>query len=338
MTTKRSGRSRRATTKHAPADLETAVADLGIEIRRIEEHEIVGMCPKHLERTGSQDNHPSWAVNRDTGFHNCFSCGYKGNFLGLVMDMKFRNDAFRASKWIRQYGVNLQAATQALRITWDDRRQEPELEEADLDLGGIYAMFDDPPAQALADRELSAEACKHYGVRWEAKHASWIIPIRRPDDAVLIGWQVKADSGRFFRNFPTGVDKGRCLFGWEVFEPGTPAIVVESPLDAVRIYTAGISGAVATYGAEWTNAQMRLLVEDASELIAGFDNDKSGRKATQLLLHGDKKDKRRGYIGSIRIYLANYDGIKAKDPGEMSDEQIHDWAETSRFWATALTR
>jgi DNA primase len=126
------------------------------------------------------------------------------------------------------------------------------------------------------------------------------------------------------------------LFGYEVFPLDAPAVLVESPLDVVRMHTAGLSGGLATYGAEWTDAQMRLILEVASELIIGFDNDKGGHKAAQLLLHGDKKDKRRGYIGSIRCFLANYDGIKAKDPGEMTDEQIHDWAETSRFWAVSL--
>jgi hypothetical protein len=42
----------------------------------------------HFARTGKADNSPSWWINLSTGMHICFSCGYKGNLLQLVCDVK----------------------------------------------------------------------------------------------------------------------------------------------------------------------------------------------------------------------------------------------------------
>jgi hypothetical protein len=51
----------------------------------------------------------------------------------------------------------------------------------------------------------------------------------------LWGWQEKGARGRFFKNQPAGVKKSKTVFGVEILTSTHDLIVVESPLDAVRL-------------------------------------------------------------------------------------------------------
>ena len=63
------------------------LVDLGIT--SIEQgDELWAQCPQHKERTGREDKNPSWSINKDTGAHFCFSCGYKGSLHNLVRDLR----------------------------------------------------------------------------------------------------------------------------------------------------------------------------------------------------------------------------------------------------------
>jgi hypothetical protein len=313
--------------------MEAALADLGVALGRADETEVHGLCPKHVERTGREDRHPSWSVNRETGLHGCWSCGYSGNFLGLVMDLKFPNDAWNAAKWIRKFGINLETATErALYVAPTSTPDEP-----DLDLAGRFAMYVPPPAWACEARGLSPASCEHYGVRWDERRERWIVPIRRPGGE-LVGWQIKAQKGRFFRNFPLAVPKRECLFGYEQFPAEGAAVLLESPLDVVRLHTAGIEGGLSTYGASWTDEQMRLLSSVASDVVLAFDNDAGGYQAQQRFLEGDPKKHRKPWAPRFYTEILNYKGIDAKDIGDMTDEQIRQAIETRRHWLGMVAR
>lgn len=322
----------------APADIEAAISALGIEVQGADEYEVKGLCPMHIKRTGKQDRHPSWSVNRQTGLHNCFSCGYKGSFLQLVIDLRYQNDAWSAARWIRRFGIDFQAAVDALP-SWDARRDgTAEPDSPDLDLAARLAMFDDPPEKALRKRSISAEAAAYYGIRWDTYREAWILPIRRAEDGAVLGWQFKSADGRFFRNYPIGVPKGETLFGYDVFPAHeADALVVESPLDVARIHTAGLLGALSTYGAEFTEAQMQLVRSATDTMVSCFDNDKGGHAANKLLLEGDRRAGRRPWTDRIDLWFQNYEGIEAKDPGDMNDRQIHWSIEHARHWTGLVT-
>jgi hypothetical protein len=291
-----------------PADVPTALQRLGLSVLRTVDRptggsEIQARCPMHKARTGSEDRHPSFWVSTSSGAFICFSCQYAGPFVQLVADVQGtgRADALR---WIARQGVyRLQAAE-------DEQKPPPEpvaVNEASL------ALFVPPPPEALAERHLTAEACALYGVLWDPRHGRWIIPIRDPTSGQLLGWQEKG--GRHFRNHPDGVKKSLTLFGHH-----TPydelTVLLESPLDAVRLTSAGISGGIASYGAHVSNAQMRLLRRRSGVLILGLDNDNAGRTARDQLYRTWRP---RG----IAMRFLDYSGTTAKDVGDMvSDEEI----------------
>ena len=291
-----------------PADVAGAMEGLGIrvlkEVSGDDSTEYLAHCPAHVALTGKPDRRPSFSVNDRSGLFHCFSCRYSGLFIDLVEDSLglARVEAWR---WIAHRGAYRTQEEEA-----KPERAEPEerITEAAL------ALFVPPPPEALDSRRLTPEACAAYGVLWNPGKKHWILPIRDPMTGELWGWQEKGK--RFFRNYPRGVLKSRTLFGDPSWH-GRRALLLESPLDAVRAYSLGIEGAFASFGAHVSEAQMRLLKARCDTLVLGLDNDSAGLTARDRLF---ARWRPRG----LPMRFLDYSGISAKDLGEMSDEAAQD--------------
>ena len=268
-------------------------------------NEWIARCPQHLARTGREDAHPSWSINLDTGLFLCFSCGYRGSLYTLVMDLEGVSDLETAKTFVVK--GNLQSSIARIPGAYHSVPATHGLPESRL------GSFDAPPLWARRSRRVSLDSCAHYGVLWDSYTESWILPIREADGS-LLGWQEKSQVDRAFRNFPTGVKKSTTLFGYHVFAGGQ-MVVVESPLDAVRLHSEGITGAVATYGAIVSKAQIRMM-SAADEVVMALDADAAGRKASRELLTNT-----RGVLKAVKFFTYTCD---VKDPGDMSHDQIYD--------------
>jgi hypothetical protein len=178
------------------------------------------------------------------------------------------------------------------------------------------ALYVTPPPEALEGRGLTAEAAEKYGVLWNDRTSTWILPVRDFDNNRLIGWQEKGTVERTFKNRPPGMQKSKTLFGVAYMEEEL-AVIVESPLDCVRIQSAGVSGAVATFGATVSETQVKLL-RFSKKVIAAFDNpnlDSAGKKASDQM-----RDWARKY--GINLFYFNYGTTGKKDPGDLTDQEI----------------
>lgn len=305
----------------APRDLESAMAELGIDIYRSTDDEVTAYCPGHLERVGREERHPSWSVNRTTGLHNCYSCGFSGTFIDLVMYKLFPNDTFRAARWIRQFGLNLARASDL--VSWAERESTTEA-PVQLVPETRLAMYADVPDWALEARLMTRESVDHYGIRWDDKAEAWIIPVRRPEGD-LAGWQKKWQKRRRFMNEPKDMVKSECLFGLDVFPVGEPAVMLESPLDVARLHSAGFEGGLSTYGAAWSRIQLQLIASVTDELVCALDDDKDGRLHAEELRVGKWERGKMVQPGAPRgmhLRFFNYEGTGAKDIGDMNTDQI----------------
>ena len=142
------------------------------------------------------------------------------------------------------------------------------------------------------------------------------MPLREPHFNKLMGWQEKGTVDRTFFNRPTGLQKSKTLFGIEK-QNESMVILVESPLDCVRIASAGISGAVAICGSSISEDQVKLL-RYSHKVVAAFDNpnlDSAGRKASKEMLAWGRKY-------GLNLFFFNYGGTNKKDPGDMTNEEI----------------
>lgn len=310
----------------APSDLEAALLELGVTIVRSTDDEVIGKCPAHMENTGKEDRNPSWSVNRERGWHNCFSCSFSGSFVHLVMYLKFNNDAFKAYRWIRKFGLDLDRVYDLPGLREVDVVEEPVISDAVL-----YESMEEPPTWVLEKRGISLEAARFYGIKWNsgptrltptesvyALEDSWILPIRR-FDGDLVGWQTKGQDSGLVKNYPLGVKKANHLFGLNVFPVGAPALVVESPLDVAHFYTCGWTGGLGTYGSHFSGAQMRLVREVTDEMIAAFDNpdiDHAGLEACSELAWGRWKNGRRSEPAWAQLINTRFFNYRSANPGE----------------------
>lgn len=292
-----------------PGDVETVLARLHIDgIQRGDN--ITASCPMHSFVKGVEDANPSWGIHVSTGLHNCFSCGYKGNLLTLVSDYLDLGGIEEAKLWLNQllevdWEFLSQQLEEARRTHYSVPRLVPMSE-------GRLGIFDEVPEWAAKDRKLTVDSCNHFGIRWRSTDSTWIIPIRT-EEGQLLGWQEKGHLTRKFFNRPPGVAKSKTLFGLHKWE-GSQMIVVESPLDVVRLHTMGIDGGVAIYGAVSSADQIKLM-RRSEKLIIALDNDDTGRESTKTLTAELRKQ-------GMEYWKFNYNGYNVKDIGDMLESEV----------------
>lgn len=293
-----------------PGDVLGSLDELGVKVVRLGYGEAWALCPGHFSNLGKENNKPNkWSVNIETGQHSCFSCGFSGSFVTLVQEV-LGYERSDAEEWVRSRG-GIERVRRYLQASADGEQPVPRREWNESRL----ALFGPPPIHARDRRRISEGSVNHYGVLWDGKNEQWILPIRDPETYELWGYQEKSEEGHF-SNRPARVPKSDTLFGIDCFE-GRTAILLESPLDCLRLYSAGIYGGVSSFGAKVSDTQMELLFDVAGVIIIALDNDEPGRAAARYL-----KEK---YLRSGKtIKFINYENIEGKDIGEpdVTDNQI----------------
>lgn len=302
-------RDRDSSPQWVPGDVLKCLDELGIQVLSVAADEAVARCPGHLRRVGKEDRDPSWSVNIETGVHNCFACGFRGPFAAIVREV-LDLPSNEADAWVRARG-SLDRVEQLLSGGYINEliARKATITEADL------ALCTPPPGGVLKTRAVTPEGAAAYGILYDLQKDCWITPIRDPDSRELWGWQEKAVIDRHFRNRPWHVEKSRTLFGLDQPDPGRRAIMVESPLDAAVIRSAGIRGALSSFGAAVSDAQMQIVLERFDSLILALDNDPDGRKNTERIYAN--------WHRRLPILVMPY-LVKVKDPGEMTYPEIRD--------------
>jgi DNA primase len=299
-------------------DIRDMLDAAGVQGMRETGKEIVGRCPRHLERTGHEDKRPSWSVNKSTYLHFCFSCGYKGTLTQLLVDLTGAapvdlTDELRKQSFLSRIAV----------------REAPE--ETVLPVISEWALTNllaDVPRRLLELRRLAREAIDRYQVRWNPDTRQWVLPIRSPRGE-LMGAQYK-QAGSVL-TLPAGMAKSSTVFGYDVVKDHDYAVLVESPLDAVRLFGLGIP-AFATLGAWVSREQVQLMARCFSYVILALDDDKAGIEATTIVKPMLKKQ---GCASIQWRYdgLVDADGNPAKDVGDVADDDalLAAFARTTRF-------
>lgn len=290
--------------------IEDLLEHIGVEDIQPMGDEIQARCPLHERRTGERERHPDhWSINRRSGAHHCFSCEYSGSLVRLIMDASGAS-LWDARKMIRAFDVDLSE---------DETPWEPPI---GMVIESRLEDFGPAPARALERRRLTPQVCDRYQLRWDYEEAAWVIPIFSPGGDKW-GWQTK---GVEIRNHPPGIKKSRTLFGLDVLR-GDRALLVESPLDVAYLDTLDVP-AVAAFGCQISEVQMKLLVERCDSLVLALDNDRAGQAETRRLL----KEK---WHHRIPTQVFSYWGAGGKDPGELSPAEVRRGVEAAAlaaFW------
>jgi len=276
--------------------------------------EISGLCPNPQHN----DTSPSWSINKTSYLHHCFACGYSGTLQGLLTELTGAappdlENTLRSQGFLQRMAEARQDPTTVLEPV------TPLLTEWSL-----ANLLSHVPDKLLALRKLLRSAVDFFQIRYDREAREWVLPIRSPAGA-LWGAQYRRVGSVMTR--PTGIQKSQTLFGLSSISQYDEAVLVESPLDAVRLFGCGIP-AVAALGAWVSQDQVKLLARNFSTVYLALDNDKAGRLGTtyttQALRHAGAAVVPWRYEG-----LVDEDGHKAKDPGDVATDDML-WAAWER--------
>jgi hypothetical protein len=300
-------------------DLRNLLENAGVIPTSETAKEIHARCPMHVARTGHPDRHPSWSINKHTYVHFCFACGYKGTIRGLLIDLQGTAPE------------NLEATIQ--RDTFLRRmapvREAPEVYvEPVVTEWALRYRYTDVPQRLLEFRHLTRPAIDALQVRWAADTRQWVLPLRS-FTGELLGAQYRQKGS--VATLPEGLAKSALLFGFPQVSAGSYCALVESPLDAVRLFGLGIP-AVSSLGAWVSHEQITVLARFFSRVFIALDDDDAGNQAADvvapMLRRAGCVPLRWNYTG-----LVDEDGHKAKDLGDVaSDDAVRDsWRRTWRM-------
>lgn len=306
------------------SDLYTLLDGAGFQSLRENRREITALCPMHMQRTGKPDSHPSFSINKITFAFQCFSCGYKGSSLSsLLIDVTGHAPA----------DLDIQVKESALQRQWQTFSADPLGQTAtkiapQLTEFHLKKVLRDVPDRFLQRRRLLRSAVDAYQVRFDATTKQVVMPIRTPD-GVLLGAQYRQVGSVL--TLPAEVPKSSTLFGHTVVSDHDHVALVESPLDAVRLYGIGVP-AVSSLGAWISAEQIRLLARTFGTVYLALDNDRTGieasAQAAQALRRQGCAVVPWNYAG-----LVDDEGRPAKDPGDADTDEmlVASWERTRRF-------
>jgi DNA primase len=294
-------------------DVEAVLETLGVQVlRETQDGELVAKCPMHRERTGRDDSHPSWSINKETLVHFCFSCHYSGGLTSLYGDL--------AGDVPENLEKELHEASVLRAVERMDAPQREVVDElpSQEKIDWLYGEYADVPPRLLDLRSLQPASAALYGLRWDRETKRWVIPIR-DEEGALQGFQYRQKG--FEDNYPKGLRKSKFLFGMDVMAKYKTVAIVESPLDAVRLHGVGAK-AVASFGSWVSNDQAALLSQNFTTVVLALDNDAAGNKGSEVLSR---------MLKGVAVIPFRYPrGVK--DPGDVETDE-----ELRQCWVSSLT-
>jgi hypothetical protein len=287
-------------------DITPYLESIGLTVKRAIGPEAICLCPAHADTSGKFSFHQTKLVG------HCWVCDFRVPSLDVLAEYMTGRPADR-DVIVEAQSYSLGEAVKTLG------QAKTKVLDAHRVLEWKWKQLRPVPAQLLAFRRLSEAMAAWFDVRFDPTRRCWAIPIHTPT-GTLMGWQERQKGG--FSNYPAGMKKSGTLFGLHRYDTDRLALV-ESPLDAVRMFQAGVP-AVASFGAEVSNAQIELLARHCSEVYVALDNDEPGQKAAERVL---KQLRRR--VGAVPWRYTQ--GVK--DPGDYpNDQEIRDaWTLTKRY-------
>src|ERR1700683_2209920 len=278
----------------------------------------VGLCPFHNERS------PSFSVNPERGFFDCFGCGAGATVFNFLMKVEGLSFPEAIRSLATRYGVSLpeqkhdgpaaaerDAMAQANQVAADFfahvlwNTHDGELAREYLRSRGIttetaktFLLGFSPArpaslAKALEKRGLTEAGIKAGVVKRDAMglhdafRARVMFPIRDASGKVIaFGGRVLDARMPKYLNSPESpaYSKARTLYGLhearQAIASQDRVIIVEGYFDVIALWQAGFRETVASCGTSLTVEQLRLLSRYTKNVMACFDGDDAGRKAS----------------------------------------------------------
>lgn len=241
--------------------------------------ELTHPCLVSPEMHSDQGRNPTASLNYEKLTYKCLGCQAKGGLLWLIT--KVRGCTWdEARTWLSEEvgtGTTVMPLQQLLAyydaLYADARRRPPPIpvfHPSVLDpWNRVHSWLEE-------ERGIPLENSLALRLGWDATDDSIVIPhIWRGE---LVGWQKRALSGRGPKYISTpDMPKDQTLYNYDAKR--TTAIIVESPMSVARHYHA--LPMEATFGANVTDRQIKLITAHYERVILWMDNDEAGWRAIE---------------------------------------------------------
>ena len=305
---------------YTKADLRSILRSCNIEIISETGTDFLCLCPFH-HNTDS----PAFAVSYSKGLYICYNqdCDSSGTIMDLVIKLTGRNN-FEALRFIQSNKLSSgELLEQELKDILEDKPEFTEFSQLVLDNMFGYPKHNPGAAESIAfkkylhSRNITDEAIEHFRIGWSGAQKMFTIPLHSPD-GIAVGIIGRSIEGKSFKNSPN-LPRNKTMFNLHrAKREGGTIIVVESSLDAIRLWQAGFPNAVATLGGSISDTNLQHLNRYSSTIILMIDNDAAGRALGKTIA---------SKLKSKNVMWATYDHNivyphGAKDVGDMTDEEI----------------
>ena len=294
---------RNKTSTYTKEQIKRVLTGSGITIESEVDSDYIIFCPFH-----SNSRTPAGEVDKNNGTFFCFSCQHVCDLNELIMHTSGRS-YFEAVRFIK----GKETETDLEKDINQKLVKKPDFVEYDiLTLKRLHnnLLSSDRAKNYFQYRKINQSSWSKFSLGYSDKQDMVTVPVHSPE-GMPIGFVGRSIEGKEFKNTP-GLPKAKTLFNLNRIKAADRVYVVESSFDAIRLDQVGFP-AVATLGANVSNAQIELLQKYFNNIIIIADNDEAG---------GNMKKKIIEKLGSrVSVIQLNKE---YKDIGDMDDKSIQE--------------
>ena len=294
---------RNKTSTYTKEQIKRVLTGSGITIESEVDSDYIIFCPFH-----SNSRTPAGEVDKNNGTFFCFSCQHVCDLNELIMHTSGRS-YFEAVRFIK----GKETETDLEKDINQKLVKKPDFVEYDtLTLKRLHnnLLLSDRAKNYFQYRKINQSSWSKFSLGYSDKQDMVTVPVHSPE-GMPIGFVGRSIEGKEFKNTP-GLPKAKTLFNLNRIKTADRVYVVESSFDAIRLDQVGFP-AVATLGANVSNAQIELLQKYFNNIIIIADNDEAG---------GNMKKKIIEKLGSrVSVIQLNKE---YKDIGDMDDKSIQE--------------
>lgn len=303
------------------------LSEFGVTHVRGYRAELVHGCVLPFKAHQNQDREPTASLNYEKLTYNCLGCGNGGSLLWFIGVMRGISST-EARSWLANEtgnGADEQPLVSLLQFfdqVYDKKADRPpplpNFDPSVLDRWMlVHPWLTDPIPEG--GRGVPLDNVVRFKVGYDPEY-----PVGPPEQRILspriifphfwrgqlVGWQTRrltADGTGKYKN-STDFPKDETLYNYDL--DAEMVVVVESPMSVVS--KGHVVHMEATFGADVTDTQCRLLADHRGRVVLWFDNDESGWKGTERL--GEYLSA----YGPVWVVDSDYDD----DPASMTDGQV----------------
>lgn len=283
---------------------------VGIEYLQETAQDFICYCPFHSNR-----DTPALNISKEPpNPWRCWNsvCGESGTLPKLI-EKAGGMSTIQALRHINTYRSEQQLILDDL-FKKDEKKPYEVWSEDKLERIKIDLDIDEALISPLLKRGYLKSTLRDFEVGFSRVKERIVIPVR-DENGDLVGFTGRAvHEWQKAKYWDKGLPKRYILFNLNNAKVYDTVVVVEGPLDVLKVYQAGFPGVVATLGGSFTDEQAKKLTKFFRHAIIFTDADEAGRGLASKIEEVARRSR-------LRVTYARYPD-QLKDPGALTEDEI----------------